>query len=97
METILSIFQQKFALAGIFNILPLNFWPKKISCTLKSASKSLVSWRGKCDLFLYQLSLAIEPSNLASRNDVTQIAELQMHVQKESLALSEYFVRLRLS
>ena len=25
METILSILQQKFALVGVFNILPLNF------------------------------------------------------------------------
>ena len=32
--------------------------------------------------FFLQLYLAIDPSNLASENDVTQLAERQMHVQK---------------
>ena len=79
---LLSNFQQKFALVRVFNILPLNFWPKKCLVRLKSASKSLLSWQGKCDVFLFQLYLAMDPSNLTSKNDVPQLAELQMHVQK---------------
>ena len=33
-------------------------------------------------LFLLELYLAIDPSNLAIENDVTQLSELQMNVQK---------------
>ena len=82
METILSNFQQKFALVRVFNILPINFWPKKFLVRLTSAAKSLLSWLGKREVFLLQLYLAIDPSNLASEYDVIQLAELQMHVQK---------------
>ena len=32
--------------------------------------------------FLLELHLAIDPSNLASENDVTKLSELQMLVQK---------------
>ena len=53
---------------------------KKFLVRLKSASKSSLSWRGKCDVFLLELYLAIDPSNLASKNDVTELAELQMLV-----------------
>ena len=93
METILSNFQQKFALVIVFNILPLNFWLKKYLVRLKSALKHSLSWRRKCDIFLLELYLAIDPSNLAGEYDVTQLAELQMHVQKYPLAFSGYFVR----
>ena len=40
---------------------------------LKSASKSLLNWQGKCDVFLRKLYQAIDPSNLASENDVTAL------------------------
>ena len=90
MTTILINFQQKFSLVGVFNILPLNFWTKKkFLASLKSASKSSLSWQGKCDVFLLELYLAIDPSNLASENDVTQLSEIQM----QPLAVNEYFVR----
>ena len=72
METIFSNFPQKFALE-VFKILPMNFSPKKILVRLKSASKSSLSWREKCDVFCLQLCLAIDPSNLARENDVTQL------------------------
>ena len=49
---------------------------------LKSASKSSLRWRGECNVFLLQLYLAIDPSNLTSENDVTQFAEIQVHLQK---------------
>ena len=42
----------------------------------------MLSWLGKCDVFLLELYLAFDPSNLTSENDVTELAELQMHVQK---------------
>ena len=74
-----------------FGIKFLNL--KRFLVRLKSASKSLSSWRGKCDVFLLELYLAIDPSNLVSENDVTQLLELQMHVQKYALAFSEYFLR----
>ena len=32
--------------------------------------------------FLRELYLAIDPSNFASENDVTELSKLQMHVQK---------------
>ena len=82
MGTILSNFQQKFALVRVSNILALNYWSKKFLVRLKSAPKSLLNWRGKCDAFLLEFYLAIHPSKLASENDVTQPEELQMHVQK---------------
>ena len=39
-------------------------------------------WREKRDVFLLELYLAIGPSNLTSENDVSQLSELQMPVQK---------------
>ena len=33
-------------------------------------------------IFLLELYLAIDPSNLASKNGVTQLSEFEMHVQK---------------
>ena len=75
-ETIVSNFQQKFVLVGVFNILPLNFSPEKVLVSLKSVSKSSFSWQGKRDVFLLELYLAINPSILASENDFAQLAEL---------------------
>ena len=82
MKTILSVFQQKFTLVGLFNTFPLILRPKKKLLRLKGASKFLLIWCGKFDVFLLRLYLAIDPSNLTSKNDVTQLAQLQMHVQK---------------
>ena len=81
-EIILSNFQQKIALDIVFNISPLTFGPKNFLVRLKRASKFSLSWQRKCDVFLLKLYLAIDSSNLARKNDVTQLAELQMHVQK---------------
>ena len=41
---------------------------------MKNASKSSLSWRGKCGVFLLELYLAIDPSNLTRENDVAQLA-----------------------
>ena len=77
--TILINFQQKLALSfQCFAITFLN--QKKVLARLKNASKSSLSWQGKCDIFLILSYLAILSSNLASENDVTQLSELQMHV-----------------
>ena len=91
METILKIFQQKNALISYsFQHFAIKFLIKNnFLIRLKSASKSSFSWRGKYDVFLLHLYLAIDSSNLASENDVTQLAERQMYV----LAFREYFVR----
>ena len=72
--TTLISFQQKFALVRSFQHLAIKFLnQKRFLARLKSASKSLLSWRGKCDVFLPALYLAIDPSNLANENDVTQL------------------------
>ena len=81
METILRNFQQKFALVS-FQHFAIKLLTKKCLVRLKSASKSSLSWRGKCDVFLLQLYITIDPKNLSSENDVMQLAELQIHVQK---------------
>ena len=84
METILSIFQQKFALVKVFNILPLHFWPKKISCMLKECFKIFLKLARKIWRFFYSsdISQSIQASNLASEYDVTQLEDLQIYVQK---------------
>ena len=83
MATILINFQQKFALVRGFQHFTIKLLcQKRFLARLKSASKSSVSWREKCDIFLLELYLAIDPSNLASENDVTQLVEFQMPMQK---------------
>ena len=79
--TILINFQQKFALFRSFQHFVIKFLNQKrfLTC-LKHASKSLLSWQEKCDIFLLELYLAIDPSNLASENDITQLSELQIHI-----------------
>ena len=81
MATILINFQQ--ILLRTFQHFAIKFLSQKLFLArLKSASKSLKSWQGKCDVFLLELYLAIDPSNFASKNDVTQLAEFQKHIQK---------------
>ena len=83
MVTILINFQQKFALVRSFQYFAIKFLnQKRFLVRVKSASKSLLSWQKKCDVFLLELYLAIDPSNLASENDVTEFSALQMLVQK---------------
>ena len=83
MATILINFQQTFALVRSFQYFATKLLnQKRFLARLKSVSKSLSSWRGKCDVLLLELYLAIDPSNLASENDVTELGELQIHVQK---------------
>ena len=82
MATILYTFQQKFALVLTFQHFAIKFLnQKRFIARLKSALKSSLSWRRKRDGFLLELHLAINPSNLASENDVTELLELQMHAQ----------------
>ena len=77
MATILIHFQQKLPIVGSFQHFAIKFLnQKRFLARLRSASKSSLSWRGKCHVFLLQLYLAIDPSNLASEN------ELQIHVEK---------------
>ena len=52
-----------------------------MSRTLKECFKIFKLAR-KMWLFLLQLYLAIDPSNLTNKNDVTQLAKVQLHVQK---------------
>ena len=83
--TILINFQQKFALVRSFQHFAIKFLNQKrffMRLNLNSASKLSLSWRGKCDVFVLELYLAIDASNLASENDVIELSELQMHVQK---------------
>ena len=81
--TILINFQQKFALVKSFQHFAIKYLnQKRFLVCFKSASKSLLSWRGKCDVSLLELYLAIDSSNLASENDVTELSELQMQVRK---------------
>ena len=83
MATILLNFQQKVASVRSFQHFAIKFLnQKRFLARLKSASKSSLRWRGKCNVFLLELYLAIDPSNLGSKNDVTELSELQMHVQK---------------
>ena len=83
MATILINFQRKFALVRSFQHFAIKFLnQKRFLARLKSASKSSLSWRGKRDVFLLELYLAIDSSNLASKNGISELAEFQMHVQK---------------
>ena len=83
MTTILIYFRQKFVLVRSIQNFAIKFLKKKrFFARLKSASKSSLSWREKCDVFLLELYLAIDPSNLASKDDVTELPELQMPLQK---------------
>ena len=67
MATILVNFQQKFALVKRFQHFAIKFPnQKRFLARLKSASKSSLSWRGKFDIFLLELYLSIDSSNLAS-------------------------------
>ena len=61
LEIILSNFQQKFALVRSFQHFAIQF--SKIG-------------EGKRDVFYSSLYFAINPSNLASKNDVTELLEL---------------------
>ena len=82
METILINFHQNLGLVKVFNILPLNFRTKKFLKSLQSASKCLLSWWEYVTFFyLSYISQSIQ-SNLASKNEVTWLTELQIHVQK---------------
>ena len=52
MTTILINVQQKFALVRSFQHFAIKFLnQKRFLARFKSASKSLLSWRGKCDIF----------------------------------------------
>ena len=83
MATISIYFQQKFALVISFQQFAIKFLnQKRFLASLKSASKSSLRWQENCDVFLLELYLAIDPSNLASKNYVTELSELQMNVQK---------------
>ena len=61
--------------------------PKRFLARLKSASRSSLSWRGKCDLFLLELLSAIAQSNLARKNDVTDFARLYITCKNDLLRL----------
>ena len=72
MVTVLINFQQKFTFVKVFNIFAIQFLKQKgFLARLKSASKSSLIWLGKCHVFLLKLHLAIDPSTLASKNNVT--------------------------
>ena len=89
MATILINFSQKFVLVGSFQHFVIEFLnQKRFLARLKSASKCSLSWRGKYDVLLLELYLANDPCNLAKENDITELSELQMHVQKQPLAFS---------
>ena len=73
MATILINFQQKLALVRSFQHFAIKFLNQK-DFSDESASRSSLSWRGKCDVFLLELLSAIARSNLARKNDVTDFA-----------------------
>ena len=69
MATILSNFQQKFALDRSFQHFAIEFLgtkKKNITRTLEERFEIFVKLAKKCDVFLLKLHLAIDPSNLAS-------------------------------
>ena len=75
MATFLINFQQKIALVRSFEHFAIKILnQKRFLARLKSASKSSLSWRGKCDVFLFEWYLSIDSSNLASENDVTEMS-----------------------
>ena len=90
MVTILINFQEKFALVRSFQHFAIKFRNQKDFAIkflnqkdfLKSALRSSLSWRGKCDVFFLKLLFAIARSKLARKNDVTDFGTLYMHVQK---------------
>ena len=86
MATILINFQQKFALVRSLQYFAIKFLNQKRFLACFSASTSSLSWQEKCDVILHQLYLASDPINLASENDVTQLSQLKIHVQKRSTA-----------
>ena len=66
MTTILIHFQQKFALPLSFKHFAINFLnQKRFLSPLKSASKSLLSWQEKCDVFLLEVNHAVNPKHLS--------------------------------
>ena len=85
MAAIFISVQQKFALVRSFQDFAIKFQNQKrfLAC-LNSASKSLLSWRGKCDFFVTRVTvcLAMDSSNLAKENNVSKLSEFQMLVQK---------------
>ena len=94
LAAILINFQQKFVLVASFQHFAIKFLTKQdFFVHFKSALKSLLSCQRKCDVFLLELYLAIDPSNVASENNSTELSELHMQVQKQPLAFSKYFVR----
>ena len=73
-------FQQKIALVKSFQHFAIKFlttlkeyFKTKYSRTLKEYFKIFVKLARKCNVFLLELYLAIDPRNLASENDVTQL------------------------
>ena len=84
MLKILINFQQKFALVRSFQQFAIKFLNLKwFLAHLKKCFKIIVKlakklWR----FFLLESHFAIDRSNLASENDVNQLSELQIHVQK---------------
>ena len=51
----------------------------------------MLSWQKKCDVFLLELYLAIDPCNSASKNDVTRLAELTDALAKINSGLWRVF------
>ena len=67
MATILSNFQQKFALGRSFQHFAIEFLrTKKHYSHAWERFEIFVKLAKKCDVFLLKLHLAIDPSNLAS-------------------------------
>ena len=67
MAAILIIFQQKFALIKVFNTLPLNLWPKKISHTLEECFKIFIKLARKIWRFLLEFRSRKWPKLLCDR------------------------------
>ena len=88
MATILINFHQNSAFVRSFQHFAIKFQTKKIHGRLKSASKSSLSWQGKHGDFLRELNLAIDPSNLASKNDVTSSQSFRCMCKKNFLLLT---------
>ena len=67
MAMILVDFQQKFALVRSFQHFTIKIpTQKRFLARLKSASKSLLSWQGKCDVFF---------TRVVSRNRTKQLSK----------------------
>ena len=88
MVTILINFQQKFTLVRSFQHFAIKFLNqhvlislKRFLARLKSASRSSLSWRGKCEVFLLELLSAIAQSKLARKNDATDFARSSLHTR----------------